>query len=86
MNTNYKVSVCVYNVIHYFLLFQVIVNGVMTGLGSYTKVAIAVTLHADSVAPDLALILNGICTQLGALLGAVVFFILVYFTDLFKSF
>lgn len=55
----------------------------MSGLGSYTKVTIAVTLHSDKVAPDVALILNGLCTQLGSLLGAVLFFNLVYSTHLF---
>ena len=65
------------------MLLKVVVNATLTALGSYTKVAIAVVLHSDRVAPDIALILNGLCTQLGAFLGAILFFNLVYFTDLF---
>ena len=79
---NYTLSLFLSSVIP-LCLSQITANAAMTALGSYTKVTIAVVLHSDKIAPDIALILNGICTQLGALIGAVVFFSLVYSTDLF---
>lgn len=52
---------------------------------TYTKVGIAVIMHNDPVNNDTALLLNGISTQLGSLLGALLFFCLVYYTSIFQD-
>lgn len=56
----------------------------ISALVAYTKVGIAVQLYVQGKDRDTALLLAGIITQLGALLGAVLFFVLVYFTNIFK--
>ena len=56
----------------------------ISALVAYTKVGIAVQLYVRGEDRDTALLLAGIITQLGALLGAVLFFVLVYFTNIFK--
>lgn len=56
----------------------------ISALVAYTKVGIAVQLYVRGKDRDTALLLAGIITQLGALLGAVLFFVLVYFTNIFK--
>ena len=59
-------------------------NVAIGALASYAKVGIAVQLHADKSNKDAALLANGILTQLGSLLGALLFFVLVNFTNLFS--
>ena len=61
-----------------------IVHVTISVLVAYTKVGIAVQLHVQGKDRDTALLLAGIITQLGAMLGAVIFFVLVYFTNVFK--
>lgn len=61
-----------------------IVHVTISALVAYTKVGIAVQLYVQGEDRDTALLLAGIITQLGALLGAVLFFVLVYFTNIFK--
>ena len=56
-----------------------------SALVSYTRVCVAVQLHTQEKDRDMALLLAGITTQLGAMLGAILFFVLVYFTDIFYS-
>jgi len=51
---------------------------------SYTKVGVAVQLYVQGRDKDSALLLAGIVTQLGSLLGAVLFFVLVYYTTIFR--
>ena len=65
------------------ILPQVVVNVAIGALSSYAKVGVAVQLHADKINKDVALLANGVFTQLGSMLGALLFFILVNFTDLF---
>ena len=66
----------------YFL--QVVVNIIVSASSSYAKVSIAFQLYADKTSRDLALLMNGVFTQLGSLIGAVLFFSLVYFTSVFQ--
>lgn len=56
------------------------VNVSIAGLVAYAKVGAVVQLHVDG---DIALYLAGLVTQLGSLLGALLFFVLVYYTNLF---
>lgn len=60
-------------------------NVIVNATASYAKVGIAFQLHADQTSKDLALLMNGVFTQLGSLLGAVLFFCLVYFTHIFQQ-
>ena len=66
-------------------LIQVIIHLTAIALVSYTRVCVAVQLHTQEKDRDMALLLAGITTQLGAMLGAILFFVLVYFTDIFNS-
>ena len=66
-------------------LIQVIIHLTAIALVSYTRVCVAVQLHTQEKDRDVALLLAGITTQLGAMLGAILFFVLVYFTDIFNS-
>ena len=66
-------------------LVQVIIHLTAIALVSYTRVCVAVQLHTQEKDRDMALLLAGITTQLGAMLGAILFFVLVYFTDIFNS-
>ena len=66
-------------------LIQVIIHLTAVALVSYTRVCVAVQLHTQEKDRDMALLLAGITTQLGAMLGAILFFVLVYFTDIFNS-
>ena len=58
---------------------------VFHALVSYSKVSLVVILHGQGTDRDSALFLVGVVIQLGAFLGAVVFFVLIYFTDLYNS-
>ena len=62
---------------------QVIVNISIAALTSYNKLSIAVQLHCNEENRDTSLFLSGAITQLGSLTGALLFFILVYFTNIF---
>ena len=62
---------------------QVVVPTAISALVSYTKVGVVVQLHDKERDQDTALLLAGIVTQLGSLLGAVLFFILVYYANIF---
>ena len=66
-------------------LIQVIIHLTAVALVSYTRVCVAVQLHTQEKDRDMALLLAGITTQLGAMLGAILFFVLIYFTDIFNS-
>ncbi len=59
------------------------VNVSISGLVAYAKVGAVVQLHTRQDNRDVALLLAGLITQLGSLLGAVLFFVLVYFTNIF---
>ena len=52
---------------------------------SYIKVSLVVLLHTQAADRDSALILVGVAIQLGSMFGAVLFFLLVIFTDIFQS-
>ena len=76
------------NCVHYFYYFfpiQIIVNVILNTMVTYTKVGIAVIMHNDPINNDTALLLNGISTQSGSLLGALLFFCLVYYTSFFQD-
>ena len=53
------------------------------GLSAYVKLSIVVQLHCKEN-NDVTLFIAGAVTQLGSLLGAILFFVLVYFTDVYK--
>ena len=78
---------CSTNSIHllFFLTSQVAANVCVSGLVSYTKVGVVVQLHAREKDKDTALLLAGVVTQLSSLVGAVVLFALVNYTQVFKS-
>ena len=67
------------------LCLQVVVNVIISVTSSYAKIGIVFQLHADQTNKGLALLMNGVFTQLGSLLGAILFFCLVYFTGIFKQ-
>ena len=48
---------------------QIIVNIIISASSSYAKVGIAFQLHANKTSRDLALLMNGVFTQLGSSLG-----------------
>ena len=54
----------------------------VAALASYTKLSIVVNLHHNQN-NDITLFVAGAATQLGSLIGAVIFFILVYFTNIY---
>ena len=60
-------------------------NVAISALVAYAKVGVVVQLHTQAQERDTALLLAGLVTQLGSMLGAVLFFVLVYFTDIFPS-
>lgn len=61
-------------------------NIAISSLASYAKVGAAVQLHSNAQGNrDTLLFLAGIVTQIGSLLGALLFYVLVYYTDVFQS-
>jgi riboflavin transporter 2 len=64
-------------------IFLIIVYVLLKGLSCYTKVGITNILHSDPCSSDTALFLNGISTQTGSLVGSVLFFVLVYYSNLY---
>lgn len=65
------------------LSLQVLVNVAISVIVSYMKVGSIVQLHTNNGDRDTALLLAGVAFQLGSLLGAVLFFLLVYYADIF---
>ena len=61
------------------------VNIAVTALVSYAKVGAIVQLHSSQADRDTALMLAGVVTQIGSLVGSLLFFVLVYYTDAFQS-
>ena len=64
------------------LFVQVFAYVIIAALTSYTKLSIVVQLHHND-SNDVALFVAGAVTQLGSLIGAILFLFLVYFTDLY---
>lgn len=64
---------------------QVIVNVAISAMVTYAKVGVTSQLHGYSENQNLALTVGGVVTQLGSLTGALVFFALVYYTNIFQS-
>lgn len=60
-------------------------NIAVAALVSYAKVGAVVQLHCSQSDKDTALLLAGVVTQIGSVLGALLFFVLVYYTNVFKS-
>ena len=52
----------------------------VAALAAYIKLSIMVQLHGQS-SNHLALFIAGVVVQLSSLIGALLFFVLVYFTD-----
>ena len=67
------------------LFSQVCVNIAVAALVSYAKVGAVVQLHSSQTDRDTALMLAGVVTQIGSLVGSLLFFVLVYYTDAFQS-
>jgi len=57
----------------------------VASLVAYCKLSIAVQLHSSSHDSGTALFLAGCVTQLGSLIGALLFFVLVYYTNTFSA-
>lgn len=64
-------------------LLQVFAYIAVSAITSYTKLSVVVQLHHTDN-NDVALFIAGTVTQLGSLIGAVVFFFLVYFTNIYN--
>lgn len=64
---------------------QVSVYVTLNAVVAYSKVGLVVLLHGRGTDRDSALLLVGVAIQWGSLLGAFLFFCLVYFTPLFNS-
>ena len=64
----------------YFM--QVFAYVAVTAITSYTKLSVVVQLHHNDN-NDVALFIAGAVTQIGSLVGAILFFILVYFTSIY---
>lgn len=62
-----------------------VANVSISALVSYTKVGVVVQLHVREVDKDTALFLAGMVAQLSSLVGAVLFFGLVYYTRIFQK-
>lgn len=67
----------------YYYVLQVAIYISIAALTAYTKLSIAVQLHSNDN-NDTALFLAGAITQLGSLLGSVLFFILVFYTHIYS--
>lgn len=67
-----------------FYILQVFAYIAVSALASYTKLSIVVQLHTNQN-NDVSLFMAGLVTQFGSLLGAVLFFVLVYFTNIYTS-
>lgn len=61
----------------------VLVNVAISSMVAYVKVGVTVQLHSYSE-KNLALTVGGVVNQLGSLLGAMLFFGLVYYTNIFE--
>lgn len=71
--------------LHIFDFLQVAANVSISALVSYTKVGVVVQLHAREADKDTALLLAGVITQLSSLVGAVILFALVNYTQIFHK-
>lgn len=58
---------------------------VFSGMVAYSKVGLVVLVHGQGKDRDTALFLVGVAIQLGSFFGAILFFCLVYYTNLFNS-
>ena len=58
---------------------------VFNGVVAYSKVGLVILLHGQGSERDSALFLVGVVIQLGSFVGAVIFFCLVYFANIFSS-
>jgi hypothetical protein len=67
-----------------FIQFQVLVYVIIAVLTSYTKLSIIVQLHCKAQ-NNVTLFMAGTATQLGSFCGAILFFVLVYFTALYNA-
>lgn len=65
------------------LCFQVLANIAISAMIAYIKVGVTVQLHSYSE-KNLALTVGGVVNQLGSLIGAMLFFGLVNYTDIFE--
>ena len=59
-------------------------NVCVASLLSYCKLSIVVQLHNSEQDNGTALFLAGSVTQIGSLIGAVIFFVLVNYTNVFQ--
>ncbi len=62
---------------------QVFAYITVAAIASYTKLSIAVQLHHDHD-KDVALFLAGAITQIGSFVGSILFFALVFFTNIYR--